>query len=85
MKKRNSFLVKFYKKNTFGKVIKLPKSFDNASVVVICVNDNQGLQPVYLCLPHQVYKEKILALLDQYPGTRTVTIIPVDHKTYFDV
>lgn len=70
---------------SFGRVLRLPKKLAQAPVVIICVNDNTGLVPVYLCMPHQVYKEKIVELLKQYPGTKNVTIIPASNLDYFDV
>lgn len=69
----------------FGRTLKLPKRLASAPVIIICVNSNYGLEPVSLCMPHQLYKEKIEQILKDHPGTKTVTIIPANNLDYFDV
>lgn len=51
-----------------------------ADVVILCKNNGYGLVPFTICLPHQVYKEK----LKLPPGT-SVTAIPVRSSEYIDI
>jgi hypothetical protein len=62
--------------STFGPYLKF-KMPPGTDVVIVCEND-YGLKPKSLCLPHQVYVEKVKDL-------RGLTLIPVNHEQYIVV
>jgi len=66
-------------KNTFGEVVyEVQKDED---VVIVCVNDGKGLKPITLLLPHQIYKEDIEKLKEEYPN-HSVICIPAKSSDY---
>ena len=69
-------------KSSFGLSYDIDAPYD---VVILCVNNGQGLVPVRLLLPGQVYEQTIRKLLNEYPQTKTITVIPAYAKDYIDI
>lgn len=68
---------------TWGDWVAIEKQSD-ADVVIIALNEGWGLQPAALCLPHQVYLEKLVKLCEN-KSVKQITLIPVRSKNYAQV
>jgi len=64
-----------FRQTLFGDQLEYPMP-PGATAVIVAV-DRQQHCPVQLCLPHQVYRESLLFLLNQYPDAKSITIFPV--------
>lgn len=84
VRRNDGITVKVVRCHPFGDMLDfdMPPGTD---VVIVCINDGMGLQPVRVLLPHQVYTRTIRDLLREYPATRTITVIPVTASLYIDV
>jgi len=56
----------------------------DCDIVIVSVNLN-GLRPVQLLLPHQIYKEDMQKLLEEYPDAHSITVIPARAKDYITI
>lgn len=74
--------VKEIRTGTFGKqvVLELP---DWADVVILCYNE-YGLRPFNLCLPHQIYVDKLEKAIEG-KGAVAITAIPARASEYVDI
>ena len=74
--------VKEIRTGSFGKqvVLELP---DWADVVILCYNE-YGLKPFNLCLPHQIYVEKLEKAIEG-KGAVAITAIPARASEYIDI
>lgn len=72
------------RKSQFGDryVIDVPGSCD---AVVLCTNSGKGMRPFGLCMPHQIYVDKVEKAIEERPDTRWVTVIPVRSFEYIDI
>jgi hypothetical protein len=66
-----------------GPMLRVPVG--ECDVMVVCVNEGHGLQPVRLLLPYQLYAETIRDLLKQYPDCDEILCIPAKSKHYVKV
>ena len=69
----------------FGLVARFDVPHD-CEVVIACVNggSHYQLQPVAVCLPHQIYYENCKRWLKENDA-REITIIPANHKNYVEL
>ena len=74
--------VKEIRTSSFGKqvVLELP---DWADVVILCYN-KYGLKPFNLCLPHQIYVDKLEKAIEG-KGAVAITAIPARASEYVDI
>lgn len=72
----------------FGYMAKLDlpkmKGYD---AVILCYNNGLGLVPLQVCMPHQVYLEKLESIYEEHGGSYNFEIvaIPVCSKDYITV
>lgn len=64
----------------------LPKGKEY-DAVILCYNKGRGLEPIQLCLTHQVYLEKLERIYEEHGGSYhfEVVAIPVCSKDYIIV
>ena len=69
--------------NPFGDqcVLKIPNDCD---VVILAYNNGYGLKPISLCLPHQVYVEKIEQLIKEHQA-HEIFAIPFNSDNYISI
>ena len=75
-------LVKF-RTSDFGDRLDYPIP-PGCDAVIICVDTYQHI-PEVVCLPHQVYREKLALILKNNPGARSITIIPYRNSDKVEV
>lgn len=64
-----------WKDTVFGEMLDIDIPAD-CSMVVLCVDLHQHT-PLQVLLPHQIYKKDLLRILDEYPLSRGISILPV--------
>ena len=65
-----------------------PMDFDypkNTTVVILCCNKGYGLEPIKLCLPHQIYAKDLRHYRKEDPSIRSFTLIPANSKDYINI
>jgi hypothetical protein len=74
--------VKKIRIGSFGKqvVLELP---DWADVVILCYNED-GLRPFSLCLPHQIYVDKLEKAIEG-KGAVAITAVPARASEFIDI
>lgn len=82
------WLVKFHR-GTFGEWFDSsdvkPKSNNVYDAVILCKNNGTGLDPLYLRLPHQIYRKDLKDILAEFPDTKDLVAIPVNSSDYINL
>jgi hypothetical protein len=71
---------------SFGRMLdfEIPKDCD---IVIIAVNEGTGLKPLRLSLPHQLYEDDVMQMLEELNGLsiNDVVVIPARSSDYITV
>jgi hypothetical protein len=63
-----------YEPTAFGDMAVLPIP-DDCDAILVCIDIHQH-EPVMVCLPHQLYRDKIRGLFRKHPDARSITVMP---------
>ena len=70
----------------FGDWVDLHKRIPvDCDVIVVCRNDGTGLVPFRLLLPYQLQWEDVQQVFQEFPDTRSLTVIPARACEYVGV
>lgn len=70
--------------STFGQAVDLDLP-EGTDAIIVSVNSGQGYKPKRFLLPGQLYVDTIVRLLEEDPGTRSITVHPVRSSESVDV